>query len=191
MPSTKATIEPVAKRLAGLRTLQGLSLEQLALKSGLTKSYLSKVERGISQPSIASLLKLAQAFGVPAGRLLDDEPEHEGVTLVRKQDRLPFSPKEDQSGYLYEAIAAHRTDKCMTPFIMKPPLLKDSKLELVSHAGEELIFLIAGEMEVVFKDKRIAMRAGDSLYFDASVPHRSVSIGKKQAEALVVVGTPK
>jgi transcriptional regulator with XRE-family HTH domain len=187
---TKPVVEMVdalGSRLAGLRKLNGLSLEEVALRSGLTKSYLSKVERAVSQPSIATVLKLARALGVTSGQLLGEEPHEDGIVVVRKEDRVPFSRAEGRSGYAYEAIAAHRDHKAMTPFIMRPPLRSGGKPDLVDHPGEELIHVIHGEMEVAFADRTVHLRAGDSLYFDASIPHRSRSLGKVPAEALVVV----
>lgn len=179
--------DAVTARLASLRTLHGISLEELARRSGLTKSYLSKLERGVSQPSIATLLKLAKAFGTSSEKLLGQASGSDEVVLVRKEDRVPFSRVEGRAGYVYEAIAAQRVDKAMTPFVMRPPLKGRGKAELVTHAGEELVFVISGEMEIVFEDRSVTLRAGDSIYFDASVPHRSRSLGTAPAEALVVV----
>jgi transcriptional regulator with XRE-family HTH domain len=179
--------DSVAGRLAALRTLNGFSLEELALRSGLTKSYISKLERGLSQPSIATVLKLSRAFGVSADKLLSETPQDDQIVLVRNNERVPFSRVKGRSGYSYEAIAAHRTDKSMTPFVMRPPLSTGAKLDLVTHAGEELVYVIHGQMEIVFADRKFTMKAGDSIYFNASIPHRSRSLGKMPAEALVVV----
>jgi transcriptional regulator with XRE-family HTH domain len=177
-------------RVAGLRLLSGLSLEEVASSSGLTKSYLSKLERGISQPSIATVLKLARTFGVSSGRLLGELPETDEISVVRKDERLPFSRSEGRAGYAYEAIATPHADKSMTPFVMRPPLTLTGEIDLVTHPGEEFIFVISGEMEIVFADCKHTLGAGDSIYFAASLPHRSRSLGKVTAEALVVVCVP-
>jgi transcriptional regulator with XRE-family HTH domain len=182
--------EQFGVRLAALRLLSGLSLEDVAASSGLTKSYLSKLERGLSQPSIATVLKLAKTFGISSGKLLGDVPEPDEISVVRKHERLPFSRSEGREGYAYEAIAPQHADKSMTPFIMRPPTTTDEGMELVTHAGEEFIFVISGEMEVVFPNRKHTLGAGDSVYFAASIPHRARSVGKVPAEALVVVSVP-
>jgi transcriptional regulator with XRE-family HTH domain len=184
-------LDSVGRRLAELRTLNDLSLEDLASRSGLTKSYLSKLERGLSQPSIASVLKLAHAFGVSSEKLLSETLRGDDITVVKKDERMPFSRSGGRSGYAYEAIAIHRTDKTMTPFVMRPPLSDKGKIELVDHAGEEFVYVISGEMEMVFADRKFTLQAGDSIYFNASIPHRSRSLGKVLAEALVVVSEVK
>ncbi|MGH8816256.1 MAG: helix-turn-helix domain-containing protein, partial [Achromobacter pestifer] len=76
-------------RLRTLRRQQSLSLEQLAQRTGLTKSYLSKLERGLSEPSISTVLRLAEAYGVGVSQLVgtDDTAQDEVVSVVRVADR--------------------------------------------------------------------------------------------------------
>ena len=190
---TKATplsANPIADRLAEHRKLNGLTLEELARRASLTKSYLSKLERGLSSPTIATILKLAEALGVTVDQLITPRRQESEILHVKATDRVPFSRSAERPGYTYEAIATERADKSMMPFIMMPPFaIKDGPMS--SHTGEELIFVVSGEMEVVFEDRTIHMVAGDSLYFNASIPHRSRSLGKTQAQALVVVSRPK
>jgi transcriptional regulator with XRE-family HTH domain len=183
-------VDALGRRLAALRKLNGLSLEEVAHRSGLTKSYLSKVERAVSQPSIATVLKLSRALGITSGQLLGEEPQEDGIVVVKKSERVPFSRTGGRSGYAYEAIAVHRTHKAMTPFIMRPPLRAGDEPDLVDHPGEELIHVIRGEIEIVFDDRTVRLGPGDSIYFNASIPHRSRSLGKVPAEALVVVSGP-
>lgn len=190
MRQTDLPSEKFGERLAALRLLGGLSLEDVAARSNLTKSYLSKLERGLSQPSIATVLKLANTFGVPTGKLLGGLPEPDEILVVRKDERVPFSRSEGRAGYAYEAIAPQRADKSMTPFVMRPPLADGAGVDLVTHAGEEFVFVISGELEIVFADRTHRLGPGDSAYFAASIPHRARSLGTVPAEALVVVSVP-
>ena len=181
----------VGARLASFRKLNALSLQQVATRAGITKSYLSKLERGLSSPTIATMLKLAGALDIRSEQLIEDIGEDNQVVLVKAEDRVPFCPSTGREGYTYEAIATRRIDKAMMPFIMCPPPTIDDKKDLVSHSGEELIYLISGEMEVIFADRVVKMNAGDSLYFNGSIPHRSRSTGPNPATALVVVADPR
>lgn len=183
-------VDFLGERLAALRKLNGLSLEAVARLSGLTKSYLSKVERGLSTPSIATVMKLSEALSVTSGQFLA-EADPEEIVVVKAAQRVPFRRSAGRAGYAYEAIAAHRADKAMTPFVMRPPFRRGKSIDLVTHPGEELLYVISGEMEIIFKDRRVALGAGDSVYFNASIPHRSRSVGKVLAEALVVVSEPR
>ncbi len=191
MTQTKASsANHIADKLSEHRKLNGLTLEELAQRSSLTKSYLSKLERGLSSPTIATVMKLAEALNMTVDQLIAKRHQESEILHVKAADRVPFSRSAERQGYIYEAIATERADKSMMPFIMMPPfVINDGPMS--SHAGEELIFVVAGEMEVVFEDRTVHMRSGDSLYFNASIPHRSRSLGKTQAQALVVVSHPK
>ncbi len=180
----------LGRRLASYRKLNGLSLEQVATRAGITKSYLSKLERGLSSPTIATLLRLAHALGRSAEQLIGEAEQNDDIVVVKAQDRIPFTRSNEREGYIYEAIAANRTKKAMVPFIMTPPAIVNEKTGLAGHAGEELIFLVSGVMEVIFEERIIRLEAGDSLYFNASIPHRSRSLGPTPAQALVVVSIP-
>lgn len=185
--SAEAAAPGIAERLAALRKLNGLTLEELAQRASLTKSYLSKLERGLSSPTIGTVLKLAEALSVTVDQLISSSSRANEILHVKAGDRIPFSPSTERHGYTYEAIAAERPDKAMQPFIMLPPFTLAEDQPMASHAGEELIFVVSGQMEVLFDDRTVRMSAGDSLYFNASIPHRSRSVGKVQAQALVVV----
>ena len=184
--------DALGQRLRLLRTIHRLSLDELARRTVLTKSYLSKLERGLSEPSLATLLKLCQAYGVTTGELLGEQPSAERVQVVRKADRTPLRKLEGYDGYLYEAIADGRADKAMLPFVMHPPPGKAGEPpELVEHEGQELIFVVRGTIDFAVPGETIRLKAGDAVYFDSSVPHRSLSVGKEPAEALVVVCQPR
>ncbi|MNT30892.1 Cupin domain protein [compost metagenome] len=137
------------------------------------------------------MLKLAEALDVTVDQLIAKPQRGNEILLVKAADRVPFSPSAERQGYTYEAIATERVDKAMQPFVMVPPFTLAQDQPMASHAGEELIFVVSGEMEVLFDDRTVRMRAGDSLYFNASIPHRSRSIGKTLAQALVVVSDRK
>ena len=83
-------------------------------------------------------------------------------------------------------LAASKRFKSMEPFIMRPPFdFADDRM--FDHVGEEFIFVLSGSMEVEFPSQRVTLKAGDALYFESHVPHRSRSLGRKHAEALVIV----
>jgi len=145
-------------RLAAFRKLNALSLEDVSRRAGITKSYLSKLERGLSSPTIATLLKLAGALHIKSEQLINDEILGSEILVVRAGERVPFSRSREHAGYIYEAIAAQRPDKAMMPFIMSPPTVITDEQALVSHPGEELIFMISGTMDVVFADRVVACR---------------------------------
>lgn len=181
------SVGSVALRLRQMRRQRQLSLGALEAKTGLTKSYLSKVERGLTMPSIATMLKIARAFGVQVGQLFGEVTDEQGVCVVRRHERKRMVRPGSKTGYRYEAIAHKRQQKRMEAFIMRPPREFEGD-RLFEHEGEELVFVLKGRVEVVFTDRKIVLGRGDSIYFDGHLLHRSRSLGTRAAETLVVVG---
>lgn len=90
----------MSMRLKLLRKKLGVTLETLAEKTGLTKSYLSKVERGLNTPSIAAALKLAKALNVQVEELFSEESDGvDGYSIVRRDQRKSLSSGDDGPAY--------------------------------------------------------------------------------------------
>ncbi|MEU4120124.1 XRE family transcriptional regulator [Kitasatospora sp. NPDC028055] len=176
----------MSSRLRVLRQQNRLSLEALAEQVGVTKSYLSKVERGLSDPSISTALKLARALGVDVGRLFSDEVEPELVTVVRAGERTPIAGGAGPGAPHYEGIATGLSGKRMVPFVMYPPTDATGS-PFKSHPGEEFFFVHAGTVELEFPERTVELGPGDSVYFNSAVPHRCRSTGPEPAHVLVVI----
>ena len=174
-------------RLRKLRKKLGLTLETLADQAGLTKSYLSKVERGLSSPSIEVALRLAGAMNVPVEDLFSDTPADDvGYNVVRADNRGTLA--KGSQGLRYASLARRVADRSLLPFILYPQkTFKQSAFK--EHPGEEFIFVHRGQIEVDFGDKRLCLAQGDSLHFNAQQPHRIRAMGNEEAELLIVVSS--
>lgn len=174
-------------RIKELRQRKGWTLEETAQRSGLTKSFLSKIERGKSTPSIATALKLAQAFQTEVGRLFGAlEPEEEFV-LVKRSERKPFG-EVNESGAQYESLSPGLLRGGMEAFIVRPPNDSASRRP-VEHKGQELLFVLKGRICVELPSTSLEMEKGDCLQFLADIPHLLRSIGEPTAEVLIVVSS--
>ncbi|GGK06446.1 helix-turn-helix domain-containing protein [Pseudomonas matsuisoli] len=172
-------------RLKLLRKKLGVTLEQLADTSGLTKSYISKVERGLSTPSVAAALKLAKALNVKVEELFTEEKaDVDSYSLVRVSERQSLTTDHQDSGY---AVLAHQaSQRDLLPFIIYPPKEFIDRA-FKEHTGEEFLFVHEGQVEVDFMSERVLLSRGDALHFNAQKPHRLRSVGEAQAQLLVVV----
>lgn len=164
--------------LRAVRRQRGLTLESLAEQTGLTKSYLSKIERRQSTPSIAVALKVARALDVDVAQLFSDEAADEKIAIDRARDR-----KAD--GERYVALAPAVLGKSMSPFVVRPVGTAVDEPRPV-HAGQEFVFVHAGTVELDYGDQTVRLGPGDSAYFDASVSHNFRSVGTAAAEVVVV-----
>jgi transcriptional regulator with XRE-family HTH domain len=171
----------VTALLRAIRRQRGLTLEQLAAQTGLTQSYLSKIERRQSTPSIAVALKVARALDVDVGRLFSDEAAQEKITVDRGADH-------GGDGERYRVLASSLLGKSMSPFVVRPTeiLADDPHPE---HAGQEFVFVHTGSVELDYGDQTITLDTGDSAYFDASVSHKIRALGVEPTEVVVVAQT--
>jgi transcriptional regulator with XRE-family HTH domain len=165
----------VGEKIKQLRENKALSLKEVADLTGFSTALLSQMENHLVSPSLGTLIKLAKAYGVRVGDFLG-ETEGEPFAIVRKDERRKvsrFASKEGvKYGYLYESLGFDKKDRHMEPFIvtLEPATLKISKTSV--HDGEEFIFVLEGEMEVILGDHRDILYPGDSIYYDSSIPHR-------------------
>lgn len=172
-----------------LRRQLGMSLQSLADASGLTKSYLSKVERGLCVPSIAAAIKIAGALKVDVTELFSGDSAPDRISVVRSNQRLQIRREDAMEGSGLEVIAAEIKDKHMLPFVVAPPPRFTDGPHLSGHAGEEFLFVVDGQVEVAFPARTERLMKGDAIYFDALIPHQLRSVGEEQAMALVVISS--
>ena len=175
-------LEGVARRIRAMRRRRNLTLEGLAERSGLTKSFLSKIERGTSIPSIATVLKLARAFEIDVAHIFGQAVESDSICVERarkkpgRRSRLNMIP-----------LAAKRVQKNMLPFIMYPTLENEEYFN--EHAGQEFLYVLRGEIEIEFADRTIRLKAGDSIYFEGHLPHRQRATTEDTATLITIEGT--
>lgn len=176
----------IGDHLKALRAARGMTLDQLAGATGLTKSYLSKIQNSHKLPPIATLSRIAQALGTGIGSFFGDIlKQGEGVSVVRRSERLPVVRGGTAFGYDYVSLAHDRLVKRMEPFVFTFPSKIDRHV-FFDHGGEEFVFILSGKVIFQVGDERWALVKGDSIYFDAAIPHRGWSVGR-DATALVVI----
>jgi transcriptional regulator with XRE-family HTH domain len=179
--------QPVGERIARLRAERRMTLDRLAQVTRFTKGYLSKIENGRKVPPIATLSRIAQALHTEIGSFFQSARRSvtREVTVVRANERQPVQRGGSAFGYDYVGLALKRVHKRMDPFIFTFPPRIDKHV-FFEHRGEEFLFVLSGTVEFQVGEERFTLRKGDSVYFDASVPHRGRSAGA-EAKALVVI----
>lgn len=186
-PAAPARSDGLGEHLKALRAARGMTLDRLAAATGLTKSYLSKIQNSRKLPPIATLSRIAQALGTGIGSFFGDILEaREGASVVRKAERLPVVRGGTAFGYDYVSLAHKRLSKRMEPFVFTFPSKIDTHV-FFDHGGEEFVFILSGKVVFQVGDERWTLEEGDSIYFDAAIPHRGWSVGRDDARALVVV----
>ena len=176
----------IAKNIKKIRLENKLSQEKLAELSGLTKGYISKIEKSDTAPPLSTLSKIASALNADITTLTAEElelPADIDLCIVRKGEGKKIS-SATLKGYHYEALAHKKKGKNMEPFLLMPAFEEEA---IFMHEGEEFMFIMEGVHEFIYKDNKYLLREGDSIYFDSRIPHTGRSIGKKRARILAVM----
>lgn len=189
----EAIVERIGGRIRAARQDRRLTLDTLAEAAGLSTAFLSRLERGEAAASIGSLIRIAGALGLDLAEIVA-EPSlatRKPYTLIRRGERLSPAPLH-ASGYSYVPLGGDfARDLALDAFELDFPVAAAAEMPLVAHAGEELLYLLAGRIEFRIGDDRFVMQAGDSLHFDCGQPHMGRNLGTTPARLLMVVSRPK
>jgi transcriptional regulator with XRE-family HTH domain len=177
-----------------LRSSRGsrYSIEQLARLSGVSAGRISQLERGIANPSFATLWKLAKALDLPFGAFFndsnpDDQPRNDLAQVVRAHERKRISLPHD--GLLYELLTPNVQRKLEVFRYQLPPKFNNSKAPL-RHEGEELVHVLAGSIVVSVADEPYELHEGDSITYNADQPHYNKNLTNKVAIAIAAITPP-
>jgi transcriptional regulator with XRE-family HTH domain len=182
----KSTRPLLAERLARLRIERGWTLAELAEQSGLSKPFLSRLESGARQPSLGALLTLGRIYQTPLHALLETgEPERIGPVVIRKSG----ASIQRSNGLRYRPISGSGALLNLNAMRVTVPRRRRHQA-LSHHEGEELLYVIDGELSLVFENERHTLRPGDAAHFDARLPHRLSASGDRDAEVLLVAHVP-
>ncbi len=173
----------LASRLRRLRGARGLSLREAGAASGLSPSFISSLERGLTGASLDALRRLTRAYATTLGELLRD-PGLAGGRLVHPADRTVL---EAGNGVRIEDLSRAPTQLESQLFVLAPGASSDG---YYSHPGEELMYLIEGALTVwLDESERYELGPGDALTFPSTVSHRFEAPGPAETR-LLWINTP-
>lgn len=171
-----------------------LTVKDVSDNSGVAFELVEKILNGEVIPSLTPLTKIARALGVRLGTFLDDDPKDDPI-LIRKgesEEVIHFSGKENKtenSKLQFYSLGAGKTDRHTDPFIIDMQDEETDEFKLSSHEGEEFIYVLEGNVELLYGKNEFILGPGDSVYYDSIVPHHIHSNGDS-AKILAVLYTP-
>jgi transcriptional regulator with XRE-family HTH domain len=175
----------IGQRLRDSRVTQRLTLDGLARRTGLSKATLSKIENGLVSSPISTYYRIAEALGLGGGGLFGEPTKGPLCFVVRKDERKSASRRKTGHTYSFQALGFRRARKRMEPFILTyPPHQKE--IPGYVHTTEEFLYVLKGRLEFHHRGQRFLLKAGDSVYFDARMPHGGRAHGSRPAVALSI-----
>ena len=175
----------LAQRIKRLRRDRGLTLEQAADQMGLTRSWLSKVENFRVTPSLPALGKIASTYGTTLATLMDGLEVKPQFIVVRKDERVRFERDDQSPNIIYESLAHKRSNRQMDPVVITVPP-HEGRPDCLAHEGEEFLIVLSGIVDFEYDGQRHRLNPGDTIYFEATTPHRLVNPYDKPSQVLCV-----
>lgn len=154
-----------------------LTMQAVADAAGLSVGFISQVERGLSAPSLASLAGIAEILEMPLGSFLS---QPDAGDMTRSSGREVYSiPGAEAS---YERVSSTFAGSQLHSVIVHEP--PGHRSEPISHKGEELFFILKGEITVEIEGECEILRQGDTIHFDSTRVHSTWNHGTAKASIL-------
>jgi transcriptional regulator with XRE-family HTH domain len=173
----------VGRRLRELRATRGLSMRALAEKSGLNVNTLSLIENRRTSPSVSTLQHLAQTLQVSISAFFETNQGNKQV-VHQKTGARPFAAFTHGS---IEDLGAGMSRLGAEPLIVTLAPHADSGKTPIVHTGREFVYCLEGQLTYIVDTETYRLEPGDSLLFEAYLPHRWKNFGDTPSRNLLVL----
>jgi len=161
----------IGRQVRSFRRQIGATVAEVAKQAGLSPGMLSKIENGLTSPSLATLKALSQALNVPFTSFFRKYEEERDASFVPAGTGLNIERRGTRAGHQYQLLG-HTIGKQV---FVEPYLIslteKSDVFPLFQHAGVEFIYMLEGEVGYRHGAKTYPLKPGDALFFDADAPH--------------------
>lgn len=162
------------------------TVEELSGRSGVSPGLISQIERGIGNPSFATLLRLASSLDLPLSSMFTEPTENSDQMLVRRTDRRRI--EIPSQGIIQEQLVPPSETRLGVVLMTIPRHFDGSSVPHV-HDGVETVILQSGQLTATVNDRQFQLESGDSLTYDSSLPHWW-SNDTDVAAAMLAISTP-
>jgi transcriptional regulator with XRE-family HTH domain len=178
----------IGPRIRALRLKKKIGLVDLGRHTGLSPALLSKIERGRLFPTLPTLLRIALVFGVGLEFFFAGPREKPLVAVTRKSERveLPDRPGAREPTYRFASLDYPATERRFNCYYAEFFPIAPDKLRPHEHPGVEFIYVIEGVLSLHFDGEEHTLEAGDTIYFDSTIPHAYRRSGGRSCRAVVV-----
>ena len=184
-PRSRPDAETLGDRIRNLRRERGLRLVDMAKLTDLSVSFISQVERGLTNPGMRSLILMADALEVRPHALLEDAPPCDELFVLTRADEQAEVPNDGGTARTITSNANPRFNAF--DFSGGPRQF----YTWYRSKGDVLIILLAGQLEVEVETHTLTMATGDTLYVRAGTNHRWRQVGRARCRVLTVLHSPQ
>lgn len=174
----------IGAKIRKLRKTGGLTLEELASRSELSKGFLSQLERNLTSPSISTLEDILEALGTSLSEFFKEEEDEKIV--FGKEDWF----EDEKDGWSVSWIVPNAQKNDMEPILLRLGPGKKS-MKVSNHEGQEFGYVLRGTIRIEREgEKSLPVHCGETFYLDGSLSHQICNAGHGQAEVLWISSPP-
>ena len=186
----------IGHKIKSIRESKNITVEEISERSGLAVEQINSIENDQNLPSLGPLIKIARALGVRLGTFMDDSDDL-GPVVTRAAEReanksISFSngATDARKHMEYHPLAQQKAGRHMEPFVIDINPEENPEFQLSAHEGEEFIFVMEGEIELVYGKDTFHLNQGDTIYYDSIVKHHLHGAPGKSAKIMAIVYIP-
>ncbi len=180
----------IGREVRAHRTKLGMTVTDAAKEAELSPGMLSKIENGLTSPSLSTLRRLAEALNIPVTALFRQYEEERDASFVPAGQGIEIERRGTRAGHQYRLLG-HTVG---APISMEPYLItitdRSDVFPIFQHDGVEFIHVLEGEIDYRHGNRIYSMKAGDSLLFDADAPHGPEHLLKLPIRFLSIISYP-
>jgi len=183
----------IGREVRAFRRQQGLTVADLAQITGLSIGMLSKIENGITSPSLTTLQVLSHAFSVPVTAFFRSYEERREVQHVKAGDHVEIERRGTRAGHQYNLlghIGSNSSGVVVEPYLISLSTESDT-FPTFQHEGLEMLYMLEGEVTYRHGEQLFHLKPGDSLFFDADACHGPEVLNVLPARYLSVICYPQ
>jgi len=179
-------VSRIAQKIRSTRLEKNLTIQQLATRTNVSKGLLSKIENSRTIPSLPVFVTLIQSLDISLKEFFQDMVLINGKDyLLVKKEQYTAMEREGRAGFNYQYILSQNITNCTMEAVLLT-VEPGAKGKPTTTDGYEFKYMLSGSCEYLINNEAIRLDEGDSLYFDASVPHLPVNKSRRKVVMLVV-----
>ncbi|QDW74713.1 cupin domain-containing protein [Lachnospiraceae bacterium KGMB03038] len=175
--------EKIGNKIRNLRNQNGLTQEELADRTELTKGFISQLERGLTAPSISTLMDIVECLGTNLAEFFSEENEQQIV--YQKED---YFEKTDEFGNQIEWLVASAQSRSMEPILVRIQPGQTMPVDK-PHDGEEFGYVLEGKINLHYGKNVYTVKKGDSFIFSANKKHK-ISSACGRVSSIIWISSP-
>ncbi len=173
----------LGERLRVIRSMRGFTIRALAEKSGLNVNTISMIENGKSSPSVRILQKIALALGIPITSFFETNLPKTNLVFQKQDQRTQIRFTHGTMDDLGSDLSRNNLE----PFQVSLEPRSSSGRVMIVHIGLELVYCLDGRLAYTVEDQVYQLEQGDSLFFEAQMPHRWRNAGDTACHFLLIL----